>query len=266
MLYGTLANVATVALGSLLGIFLARFFEKSRRLKKLPDALMKAISLCVIFIGVKGALDGMYKITEVGTVETTGNFIIVLISMVVGTAIGSLIKIDYLLKKLGDFVEKKLTKNKKENNKPQDPNQPITATTEGEDPKSISKAFVATTLTCCVGAMAIMGALNAGLNGDHSLLYTKAVLDFITAFVYSSAFGIGAIFAAIPIFLYQGAIELGAGFLSGILQASVNEMSIVGSIIVMGLGLNMLGATKIKVANMLPAIFLPILLCLIPIF
>ena len=266
MLYGTLANVATVALGSLLGIFLARFFEKSRRLKKLPDALMKAISLCVIFIGIKGALDGMFKITEVGTVETTGSFIIVLISMVVGTAIGSLVKIDHLLKKLGDFIESKMTKSKKEEKKPDDPNQPITAATDSEDQRSISKAFVATTLTCCVGAMAIMGALNAGLNGDHSLLYTKAVLDFITAFVYSSAFGIGAIFAAVPIFLYQGAIELGAGFLSGILQASVNEMSIVGSIIVMGLGLNMLGATKIKIANMLPAIFLPILLCLIPIF
>ena len=262
MLYGTLANVATVALGSLLGVFLARFFEKSRRLKKLPDALMKAISLCVIFIGVKGALDGMVKITELGTVEETGNFIVVLISMVVGTAIGSLIKIDHLLKKLGDVVERKLTKNKKVENKAQDPNAPITAATEGEDQKSISKAFVATTLTCCVGAMAIMGSLNAGINGDHSLLYTKALLDFITAFVYSSAFGIGAIFAAVPILLYQGAIELGAGFLSGVLEASVNEMSIVGSIIVMGLGLNMLGATKIKVANMLPAVFLPILLCL----
>lgn len=265
MLYGTLANVATVVLGSLLGIFLARFFEKSRRLKKLPDALMKAISLCVIFIGLKGALDGMLKITETGTVETTGNFLIVLISMVVGTAIGSLIKIDHLLKRFGDFIERKMTKNKREE-KPTDPNQPITAATDAEDQRSISKAFVATTLTCCVGAMAIMGSLNAGLNGDHSLLYTKSVLDFITAFVYSSAFGIGAMFAAVPIFLYQGAIELGAGFLKGVLEASVNEMSIVGSIIVMGLGLNMLGATKIKIANMLPAIFLPILLCLIPIF
>lgn len=238
MLLGTLVNLCTIVVGSLLGVLLSKFFDKSRRLKKLPDALMKAISLCVICVGLDGAL-------------ASENFLIVLISMVVGTLIGSLLKIDSLLKKFGEFVERKLVKKSENGEQP-----------EAEGEKSFSRAFVSTTLTCCVGAMAITGALNAGISGDNSLLYTKSVLDFITAFVYSSAFGIGAIFAVVPVFIYQGVIELGAGALSGVLSASVNEISAVGSLVVMGLGLNMLGATKIKVANMLPAVFLPILLCL----
>lgn len=252
MLYGSFLNAGTVVFGSFLGLLLSRFFAKSRRLKKLPDALMKAISLCVIFIGIKGAFD-------------SNNFMVVLISLVIGTTIGSLIKIDSFLKRFGDFVEKKLIKKKKQN-AVEDPNKPITASVEGEEQKSISRAFITTALTCCVGAMAITGSLNAGITGDQSLLITKSVLDLITAFVYSSAFGIGAALAAIPVLLYQGAITLFAGSLSGILNSSINEISAVGSIIILGLGLNMLGATKIKVANMLPAVVLPVLLSAIPIF
>ena len=252
MLFGSFLNAGTILLGSLIGLLLSKFFANSRRLKKLPDALMKAISLCVIFIGIKGAFD-------------SSNFMVVLISLVVGTTIGSLVKIDSLLKKFGDFIEKKLIRKKKETTQ-SDPNKPITASVEGEDEKSISRAFVTTSLTCCVGAMAITGSLNAGITGDQSLLITKSVLDLITAFVYSSAFGIGAAFAAIPVLLYQGAITLFAGSLSGVLNSSITEISAVGSMIILGLGLNMLGATKIKVANMLPAVLLPVLLCAIPIF
>ncbi|MBQ3040689.1 MAG: DUF554 domain-containing protein [Clostridia bacterium] len=251
MLYSSFLNAGTIVLGSLLGILLSKFFAKSKRLKKLPDALMKAISLCVIFIGVKGAFD-------------SNNFIIVLISLVVGTTIGSLIKIDSLLKRFGDFIERKLITKKSKGY--DDPNKPITASTDDDEQKSFSRAFVTTALTCCVGAMAITGSLNAGISGDHSLLITKSLLDLITAFVYASAFGAGAILAAVPVLLYQGTITLFAGALSGILTSSINEISAVGSIIILGLGLNMLGATKIKVANMLPAVVLPVLLCAIPIF
>lgn len=250
ILHSTLVNAGTIILGSLLGFFLSRFFEKSRRLKKLPDALMKAISLCVIFIGIKGAFD-------------SENFLIVLISLIVGTTIGSLIKIDELLNRFGNFIERKLVKKKKAEgvSKKEDALEQ-----EGESQRSVSRAFVATSLTCCVGAMAITGALKAGISGEHSILYAKSVLDLITAFVYSSAFGLGSILAAIPVFLYQGVIALGAGALSGILEASVNEISAVGSIIVIGLGLNMMGAIKIKVADMLPSIFIPIILCMLPWF
>ena len=250
ILHSTLINAVAIIIGSLLGVLMSKFFDKSRRLKKLPDALMKAISLCVIVIGVDGALGSK-------------NFLIVLISLVVGTIIGSVIKIDSLLKKFGDFVERKLVKTKEKVPVKEDANAPITANDSGEENKhSFSKSFVATTLTCCVGAMAITGALEAGMGTSHDLLYTKSILDFITAVVYSSAFGIGSILASVPVLIYQGTIALGANALSGVLAESAVEISAVGSVIVIGLGLNMLGASKIKVANMLPAVFLPILLCL----
>ena len=162
MLLGTLVNTATVILGSLFGVLLAKFFNKSKRLRKLPDALMKAISVFVVFIGIKGAFE-------------TDKFLVVLISLVLGTLIGSLLKIDEGIKKFGDFVERKLTKKKKE---------APTQTEDGEEvsQKSFSRAFVSTSLTCCVGAMSITGALKAGMEGDHSILFAKSVLDFITAF------------------------------------------------------------------------------------
>ena len=247
ILQSTVINALAIVVGSLAGFFLSKLFDKSRRFKKLPDALMKAISLCVIIIGIKGAFD-------------SENFIIVLLSLVIGTTIGTLIKINTLLTKFGDFVERKLVKKKV--TAPSDPTVPITATSQdGVEGKSFSKSFVATTLTCCVGAMAITGALKAGLGIEHTTLYTKSVLDLITAFVYSSAFGIGSILAAVSVLVYQGIIAIGAGALSPVLEASATEISAVGSVIVMGLGLNMLGATKIKVANMLPAVFLPIIIC-----
>lgn len=248
ILHSTVINALAIVVGSLAGFFLSKLFDKSRRFKKLPDALMKAISLCVIVIGVKGAI------------KDDVDFIIVLVSLVVGTTIGSLIKINTLLNKFGDFVERKLVRKKKTEAK--DPTAPVTATpAEGDEKKSFSKAFVATSLTCCVGAMAITGSLNAGMGIEHTTLYTKSLLDVITAFVYSSAFGIGSALAAVPVLIYQGIIALGADALAPVLSSSATEISAVGSVIVMGLGFNMLGATKIKVANMLPAVFLPIILC-----
>lgn len=241
ILHSTFINAGTVILGSLLGYFLSKFFDKSRRLKRLPDALMKAVSLCVIFVGIKGAFD-------------TDRFLVVLISLVLGTTIGTLIKIEELLIRFGGFIERRLVLKKKQDE----------LDDEVQSHKNLSKAFVATTLTSCVGAMTVTGALNAGMGQGHSLLYAKSVLDLITAFVYSSAFGLGSILAVVPIVIYQGTIAIGADILSGVLTNSVNEISAVGSIMVVGLGLNMLGAVKIKVADMLPSVFLPILLCLIP--
>lgn len=239
---GTIINCATVVGGALLGILLSRLFSKYSRLSTIPEAAMKAISVFVIFIGVKGALK-------------SDKDLVILLSLVLGTVIGTALDIDGALERFGLFVERKFVRGKN-------------ATLSGEkadSQKSISKGFISTTLTCCIGALSIMGALNSGLSGgaDQELLYTKAVLDFITAIVFASAFGgIGAMLAAVPIFAYQGAIELGAQALSGVLLNSINEISATGSVIVIALGLNMVGATKIKIANMLPAIFLPILLCL----
>ena len=243
-LLGTIVNCLTIAGGSILGIFLSKLFSKSHKLATIPDAAMKAISIFVVAIGVKGAMD-------------SDKSIVILLSLVIGTVIGTIINIDGALERFGSFMERKFVKDK-----------PLTGHSELDEQrskKSISKGFVSTTLTCCVGALSIVGALNSGLSGgaDQELLYTKAVLDFITAIVFSSAFGgIGALLSVIPVFLYQGGIELGASALSGVLSGSINEISATGSIIVIALGLNMAGVSKIKIANMLPAIFLPILFCL----
>jgi len=242
---GTLVNCATVVGGSLLGILLSRVFSKYQRLASIPEAAMKAISVFVIFIGIKGAM-------------SSDKEIVILLSLVIGTVIGTIIDIDGLLEKFGSFMERKFVRNK-----PAFTGHP--EIDEARAKKSVSKGFVSTTLTCCVGALAIMGALNSGLSGgeNQELLYTKALLDFITALVFATTFGgIGSMLAAIPLFIYQGAIELGAGALKDLLLNSINEISATGSIIVIALGLNMVGATKVKIANMLPAIFLPIIFCL----
>ena len=239
---GTIVNCITVVAGALLGILLSRVFSKYSRLSTVPEAAMKAISVFVIFVGIKGAL-------------VSDKDLVILLSLVLGTVIGTALDIDGLLERFGLFVERKFVRGK----------NAVVGGTNNDSQKSISKGFISTTLTCCIGALSIMGALNSGLSGgaDQELLYTKAVLDFITAIVFASAFGgVGAMLAAVPIFIYQGAIELGASALSGILSGSINEISATGSIIVIALGLNMVGATKIKIANMLPAIFLPIILCL----
>ncbi|MBO5313280.1 MAG: DUF554 domain-containing protein [Clostridia bacterium] len=250
-LLGTLVNAITVICGSVLGMLLSRLFEKRPRLASIPDSAMKAISVFVVFIGVKDALSAC-------TDMKTSRVIAILISIVVGTVIGTVINIDGALERFGSFMERRFVKGKPALSG-------FDEIDEQKKNKSISKGFISTTLTCCVGALSIMGALNSGLTGgeDQALLYTKSVLDFITALVFSSAFGgIGAMLSAVPIIIYQGGIELASGAIAGILTGCLDEISATGSIIVIALGLNMVGATKIKIANMLPSIFLPILLCL----
>ena len=242
---GTIVNCLTIVGGSILGMLLSKLFSKNYRLATIPDASMKAISVFVMFIGIKGAFDSEKSL-------------VIILSLVVGTVIGTAIGIDELLERFGAFMERKFVKPKPRALR----NEISEELSEGSNQKSISKGFVTTTVTCCVGALAIIGSLNSGLSGgaDQELLYTKAVLDLITAIVFASAFGgIGSMLAAIPLFIYQGAIELCAGALSHVLVGSISEISATGSLIVIALGLNMMGATKIKIANMLPAIFLPIL-------
>ena len=189
--------------------------------ERFSDAMEKGAALCVLYIGVDGMLAG----------ENT-----------LGAILGELLQLDEHMHQLGDWVERKFG---------------------GKGSKtSLSDGFVTASLLFCVGAMAIMGALDSGLTGDHSTLYAKALLDGIISVVYASTLGIGVALSAIPIFLYQGAIALGASFLAPYLtEAVILEMKCVGSILILGLSLNMLGLTKIKVMNYVPAVFLPILLC-----
>lgn len=241
ILLGTIVNSAGIVIGSLLGVLLTNLLAKNKKLAALPDKLMKAVGLCVIYIGIEGAFKNQ-------------NTLVLILSMVIGTLIGEIIDIDKHLNTLGAFVERKLTKKKLD----ADGNEII------ED-RGIAKSFVSATLLFCVGAMAITGAIESGLSGgvNQTTLYAKATLDTISSVVFGATMGIGAALSAICVFLYQGAIELCAESVRDLLSDyMMAQMTAVGSLVIFAIGLNMIGVTKIKVANLLPAIFIPLVLCL----
>ena len=224
ILTGSLVNAAAILAGSLVGILLGRFIPAH-----LNAAVEKGVALCVLYIGVDGMLAGE-------------NTLVAILSMVLGAIIGELLRLDDRVHALGDWVERRFG---------------------GKGSKtSLSEGFVSASLLFCVGAMAIMGALDSGLTLDHSTLYAKSVLDGVTSIVYASTMGVGVALSAVPVLLYQGLISLGASVIEPYLTTAVIlEMKCVGSILILGLALNVLGLTKLKVMNYVPAVFLPILLC-----
>lgn len=230
---GVLVNTLTVLLGSTVGLLLKKGIPE-----KISKAVMTAIGLCTVYIGIDGALDG-------------SNTIVLIISMVLGTAVGSLLDIDRGINAVGRLIEKKMKKK------------------DGE--ASVSEGFMTASLLFCVGAMTIVGSLNAGLSGDNELLFTKSILDLISSCLLASTLGIGVMFAAAFVLVFQGGLVLLAQLLSGVLtdEAMIAEITCAGSVIIIGLGLNLIGITKIKVANMLPAIlfapFVYLLVGLLPI-
>ena len=246
ILLGTTINALSVVVGALLGVLLTKLLSKSPRLVELPQVALKAISLCVIFLGIQGAFDSRKPL-------------VLILSLVTGSIIGTILNIDEALQKLGAFVEKKFVRN-------QLPPQGMFELDEEHAQKNVARAFVSTTLACCVGALTIKAAMESGVSGgeNQTFMYAKIVLDFVTAVVFASSFGFGAALAAIPIFVYQGALEL-LFYLAGPIMSDymIAEMSAAGSIIIIALGLNMLGASKVKIANLIPAMFMPILFCLI---
>ena len=224
ILTGSLVNAAAILAGSLAGILLGRFIPAH-----LNAAVEKGVALCVLYIGVDGMLAGE-------------NTLVAILSMVLGAIIGELLRLDDRVHALGDWVERRFG---------------------GKGSKtSLSEGFVSASLLFCVGAMAIMGALDSGLTLDHSTLYAKSVLDGVTSIVYASTMGVGVALSAVPVLLYQGLISLGASVIEPYLTTAVIlEMKCVGSILILGLALNVLGLTKLKVMNYVPAVFFPILLC-----
>ena len=223
---GVFVNMATAVIGGLLGTFFKKGIPE-----KISTAVMTAVGLCVVYIGIDGALKG-------------DNTLVLIISMLIGTVIGSLIDIDDKINRLGLWVEKKFSK--------------------GEKKVSIAEGFVTSTLLFCVGSMTVVGSLNAGLPGDNRMLYTKAVLDLVSGTVIATTCGIGVVFSAISVLVIQGGIVLLAEQLNGVLTTSaINEMTCVGSVIIIALGLNLVGISKFKVANFMPAIFLAPLVCML---
>lgn len=217
-------NVATVLLGSAIGILF-----RSRIRESYTKSIITALALVTFVIGISSAIG-------------TQDLLCVIVCMALGTVLGELLKLDDRINGAGDFLRDKLLRGRFEGSR-------------------FTEGFVSSCILFCVGSMTIMGSLEAGVNHDYSIIFAKSALDFVSAMMFGAAMGIGVSFAALFVLVFQGALTLLAGLLAPYLSpAVVTEMSAVGGTILIGMGFNMLELSekRVKVANMLPAIFLPI--------
>ena len=215
---GTIANAAAIIFGGGFGLLFGKVISD-----KYIDSIVKALALSIIALGLKDSFG-------------TENVLLMIISLALGTLIGEFIDIEEKLEKLGEWIEKKV----------------------GGQEGGIAKGFVTASLLYCVGALAIMGALDDGLLGKPDKLYAKSILDGIFSIAFASKLGVGVLLSAVPVFIYQGFIALSASYVKDLLVAEViNEMSAIGGLLVAAIGLNMLDIKRIKVGNMLPAVFIP---------
>ena len=225
---GTLVNGIAIALGGVLGLFLQRSL-----FKRISDRLMMAIGLVVLVIGLQGVI-------------AYHDLLILILSIAIGAYFGEVWDLDGLMNRFGQAAEAKFS--------------------SGSDGR-FAAGLVSASLLFAVGAMAIVGSLESGLRGEETTLYVKSLLDFIAAIVFASTFGVGVIFSAIPVMIYQGMITILAVFIAPYLTPQIiNDLTAVGSLCIMALGTNMIKATKFKVANLLPALILPVILRLIWVF
>jgi len=233
---GTIVNAGVIVAGSLAGLFI-----KNGIPQRFKDTVMQGIGLSVLIIGISGALQGIYRVTESGSLDRM-YIMTMILSLVIGGIIGELIDIEDKLDKLGRLVQKKFSKS------------------DG----NFVEGFITASLVFCVGAMAIVGALEDGLTGNAGTLYAKSILDGISSVIFSATMGVGVLLSALPVLVYQGIITLLAGLIKPWLtDVVVSQISLVGSVLIMAIGLNMLDIKKIKVGNLLPAMFMPLVFYII---
>jgi len=230
---GTAINAVLVIIGSLTGLLLKKAIPE-----RLKTGMVQALALATMTIGLTGVVNASSTVTEGGTLS--GNYtILMVLSMAIGTFIGEMVNIDKGLDSLGQFFQKKFS--------------------GGDEGSSFAQGFVTASLVFCVGSMAILGSLNDGILHDPTILITKSLLDMIMSVVFASTFGIGVMFSAVTVVVYQGLITLCASFLSPLLtEAVISQMSFVGSILIMGIGFNFLYKPSLRLANMLPSMFIPL--------
>lgn len=221
ILTGVLINAAAVVAGGVLGTLGGRLMPE-----KMKQTVLAATGLVSIGIGISGAIG-------------SSNQLIPILSLVIGSVIGELLHIEDGVTRAGDWLQKRFGKS-----------------------GSITEGFVTGSLVFAVGAMAVMGALESGLKNDHTILMTKSVIDMAGSVAFAGSLGIGVAFSALSILVLEGTVTLLASLLTGVLtDAVITEISVTGSLIIIGVGLNVLGLTKLRIMNMTPALLLPILLC-----
>lgn len=221
---GVLVNTVAIIVGAVIGLFIKKGIPD-----RISDTVMKGVGLCVMYIGWSGALECQ-------------NTMIMIISIVLGALIGEGIDIERRFNSFAKKIEDRLS--------------------GGNKKIPFAEGFISASLLFCVGAMAVVGSIQAGIEGNNETLFAKSLLDFIAAIIFASGMGIGVAFSSVSVFLYQGIIAVCAGSVGQLLtETVVCEMTAVGSILIFALGLNLVGLSKFKIMNYLPAIFIPIILC-----
>lgn len=231
---GTIVNTVAIIVGGGIGLLFKKGIKAS-----MQDSILKIMGVAVLFIGIGGTLSQMLIIKD-NHLETTG-VMLMIFSLLIGTIIGEIIDIEARLEKLGNTFRRLLHSNEQSN---------------------FVDAFVTATLIVCVGAMAILGPIQDGLSGDYNLLFTKAILDGIICAVFASTMGIGVLLAALPLFIYQGAITLGASFIAPYMTTEmINSICYIGNILITLIGVNLIfdKIIHIRVGNMLLAIVVPVI-------
>jgi len=224
---GTIVNALAIIAGSLLGILLNKGIPDNYK-----NIIMSGVGLSVILIGTKSAL-------------ASDSLMVVIFSVIIGAAIGEFLGIEEKLERLGMYLERRVA-------------------AKSDDTSSFARGFVTASLVFCVGSMAIIGSLESGLTGNHQTLFAKSVLDGVTSIIFASTLGIGVLFSSIAVFIYQGLITLTALSIKTVLvPETISQMTSVGGLLILAIGFNLLKITSIRVGNLLPGIFLPLLYLII---
>ena len=219
---GTIVNAIAIICGSLLGLLFRKGIAE-----RYKDIIMSGVGLAVILIGIKSAL-------------SSDKLMVVIFSVIIGAVIGEILRIEQRLEALGTYLERKVS-------------------ARSSDTGSFARGFVTASLVFCVGSMAIVGSLESGLTGNHQTLFAKSILDGVTSIIFASAMGLGVLFSSVVVIVYQGAITMTAFFMKNLLvDATISQMTSVGGLLILAIGLNLLQITKIRIGNLLPGIFLPL--------
>lgn len=229
---GAIINTVAVIVGSAIGMFLKKGLKEN-----IQRALMSGCGVATIFIGVAGTLQGMITVND-GAIETGGSMLLIF-SLTLGSLLGEIINVEKRMDSLGNKLKKLF---------------------HAEKDSRFVDGFVNTSLVICVGAMAIVGSIQDGLNGDASMLTAKAILDFVLCVVFASTYGIGVMCSAIPILVYEGAMTVAAHFAGNFIsEALIGYLSYVGSALIFCVGVNVAFGNKFKVGNMLPSLLIPVI-------
>ena len=234
---GTLINTGAIVAGGLIGLFAGKLFREEQQ-----ASIGKACGVSTMFIAIAGAMSGMLKI-ENGAL-TSGRAMLVVLCLALGTVLGELLGIEDAFERFGEWLKKR---------------------TGNEGDGGFVNAFVTASLTVSIGAMAIVGAIQDGVTGDWSTLAVKAVLDFIIVLVMASSMGKGCAFSAIPVFVFEGGMTLLARLIAPVMtEAAIGNLSLIGSVLIFCVGVNLVWGKQLRVANMLPAVLLAVIAAYTP--